>query len=137
MAHARFWYPSRAKGSHCPPGAARDRARRQVSGYQTRLPFHVASEGERVTGVFTGTTQLEVEANTPSSRILNEFTLVPWRSIMDERLGRQISGIVLGSAGISWDFEAKTHARSPSEMRARNVRRTDDKWDKVLIASFG
>lgn len=25
---------------------------------QTRLPFHVASEGERITGVFTGTTQL-------------------------------------------------------------------------------
>ena len=72
---------------------------------QTRLPFHVASEGERVTGVFTGTTQL----NSGKYALIenaHEFTLVPWRSIMDERLGRQISGIVRNS-GISWDFERK------------------------------
>jgi len=72
---------------------------------QTRLPFHVASEGERVTGVFTGTTQL----NSGKYALIenaHEFTLVPWRSIMDERLGRQISGIVRDS-GISWDFERK------------------------------
>ncbi|WP_348273221.1 relaxase/mobilization nuclease and DUF3363 domain-containing protein [Methylocapsa sp. D3K7] len=72
---------------------------------QTRLPFHVASEGERVTGVFTGTTQL----NSGKYALIenaHEFTLVPWRPIMDERLGRQISGIVRES-GISWDFERK------------------------------
>jgi type IV secretory pathway VirD2 relaxase len=72
---------------------------------QTRLPFHVASEGERVTGVFTGTTQL----NSGKYALIenaHEFTLVPWRSIMDERRGRQISGIVRES-GISWDFERK------------------------------
>jgi Protein of unknown function (DUF3363) len=69
------------------------------------LPFHVASEGERVTGVFTGTTQL----NSGKYALIenaHEFTLVPWRSIMDERLGRQISGIVRDT-GISWDFERK------------------------------
>jgi hypothetical protein len=32
-----------------------------------------------------------------------EFALVPWRPVMDERLGRQISGVVRDS-GISWDF---------------------------------
>jgi hypothetical protein len=72
---------------------------------QTRLPFHVASEGERVTGVFTGTTEL----NSGKYALIenaHEFTLVPWRPIMDERLGRQISGIVRDS-GISWDFERK------------------------------
>jgi type IV secretory pathway VirD2 relaxase len=72
---------------------------------QTRLPFHVASEGERVTGVFTGTTQL----NSGKYALIenaHEFTLVPWRPIMDERLGRQIIGIVRDS-GISWDFERK------------------------------
>ena len=72
---------------------------------QTRLPFHVASEGERVTGVFMGTTQL----NSGKYALIenaHEFTLVPWRPIMDERLGRQISGIVRES-GISWDFERK------------------------------
>jgi len=72
---------------------------------QTRLPFRAASEGERVSGVFTGTTQL----NSGKYALIenaHEFTLVPWRSIMDERLGRQISGIVRES-GISWDFERK------------------------------
>jgi type IV secretory pathway VirD2 relaxase len=72
---------------------------------KTRLPFHVASEGERVTGVFTGTTQL----NSGKYALIenaHEFTLVPWRPIMDERLGRQISGIVR-ELGISWDFERK------------------------------
>jgi hypothetical protein len=72
---------------------------------QTRLPFHVASEGERVTGVFTGTTQL----NSGKYALIenaHEFTLVPWPSIMDERLGRQISGIVWETR-ISWDFERK------------------------------
>ena len=72
---------------------------------QTRLPFHVASEGVRVTGVFTGTIQL----NSGKYALIenaHEFTLVPWRSIMDERLGRQISGIVRES-GISWDFERR------------------------------
>jgi hypothetical protein len=36
----------------------------------------------------------------------HEFTLIPWRPVMDERLGRKISGIVWES-GISWDFERK------------------------------
>ncbi|HEY8005870.1 MAG TPA: DUF3363 domain-containing protein [Methylocella sp.] len=72
---------------------------------QTRLPIHVASEGERVTCVFTGTTQLN-SGKYAFIENAHEFTLVPWRSIMDERLGRQISGIVRES-GISWDFERK------------------------------
>jgi len=72
---------------------------------RTRLPFHVASDGERVTGVFTGTTELNSRKYALIENA-HEFTLVPWRSIMDERLGRQISGIVRES-GISWDFERK------------------------------
>jgi Protein of unknown function (DUF3363) len=72
---------------------------------QTRLPFRVANEGERITGVFTGTTQL---ASGKYALVENtrEFTLVPWRPIMDERLGRQISGVVRAS-GVSWDFDRK------------------------------
>ena len=84
---------------------------------QTRLPFHVASEGERVTGLFTRTTQL----NSGKYALIenaHEFTLVLWRSIMDERLGRQISGIVRDSK-ISWDFER--NARSESGCK-RNLR---------------
>jgi Protein of unknown function (DUF3363) len=80
------------------------RAGKSMEG-RTRLPFRAASEGERVTGIFTSTTQL----NSGKYALIenaHEFTLVPWRSIMDERLGRQITGIVRES-GISWDFERK------------------------------
>jgi type IV secretory pathway VirD2 relaxase len=72
---------------------------------QTRLPFRVANEGERIKGIFTGTTQL-VSGKYALIENTHEFTLVPWRPVMDERLGRQISGIVRDS-GISWDFERK------------------------------
>jgi len=33
-----------------------------------------------------------------------EFTLVPWRPILERQLGREISGIVRSSGSISWTF---------------------------------
>lgn len=65
-------------------------------------PFKMKAEGERVSGVFTGTTNL-VSGKYAVIENAYEFTLVPWRPVMDERLGRQISGVVRDS-GISWDF---------------------------------
>ena len=65
-------------------------------------PFKMKAEGERVSGVFTGTTNL-VSGKYAIIENAYEFTLVPWRPVMDERLGRQISGVVRDS-GISWDF---------------------------------
>jgi type IV secretory pathway VirD2 relaxase len=65
-------------------------------------PFRMKNEGERVSGVFTGTTNL-VSGKYAVIENAYEFTLVPWRPVMDDRLGRQISGVVRDS-GISWDF---------------------------------
>ena len=65
-------------------------------------PFRLKNEGERVSGVFTGTTNL-VSGKYAVIENAYEFTLVPWRPVMDDRLGRQISGVVRDS-GISWDF---------------------------------
>jgi type IV secretory pathway VirD2 relaxase len=65
-------------------------------------PFKMKAEGERVSGVFSGTTNL-VSGKYAVIENAYEFTLVPWRPVMDERLGRQISGVVRDS-GISWDF---------------------------------
>jgi hypothetical protein len=79
-----------------------ERAGKSLEG-QTRLPFRLAKEGERVRGVFTGTTQL-VSGKYALIENAHEFTLVPWRPVMEDRLGRQISGAVR-EAGISWDFE--------------------------------
>jgi type IV secretory pathway VirD2 relaxase len=67
-----------------------------------RAPFRVKNEGERVSGVFTGTTNL-VSGKYAVIENGYEFTLVPWRPVMNDRLGRQISGVVRDS-GISWDF---------------------------------
>ena len=69
------------------------------------LPFRMATEGERITGVFTRTTHL-VSGKYAVIENSYEFTLVPWRPVMDERLGRQISGVVRDS-GVSWDFGRK------------------------------
>jgi len=69
---------------------------------EKHAPFKMKAEGERVSGVFTGTTNL-VSGKYAVIENAYEFTLVPWRPVMDDRLGRQISGIVR-DAGISWDF---------------------------------
>lgn len=66
------------------------------------LPFRAAADGENVTGTFTGTVQLSggkfaiVEKS-------HEFTLVPWRPVIDRQLGREVSGIVQGGS-VSWQF---------------------------------
>jgi type IV secretory pathway VirD2 relaxase len=67
-----------------------------------RMPFRLKGDGERVSGIFTGTTNL-VSGKYAIVENAYEFTLVPWRPVMDDRLGRQISGVVR-DAGISWDF---------------------------------
>jgi hypothetical protein len=58
-----------------------------------QTPFKMKAEGERVSGVFTGTTSL-VSGKYAIIENAYEFTLIPWRPVMDERLGRQISGVV-------------------------------------------
>jgi hypothetical protein len=65
-------------------------------------PFKMKTDGERVSGVFTGTTNL-ISGKYAIIENAYEFTLVPWRPVMDDRVGRQISGVVRDS-GISWDF---------------------------------
>ena len=67
--------------------------------------FRMKGEGDRVSGVYTGATNL-VSGKYAVVESAYEFTLVPWRPVMDERLGRQISG-VMRDAGVSWDFGRK------------------------------
>jgi type IV secretory pathway VirD2 relaxase len=65
------------------------------------LPFHMAEAGEQVRGKFTGTLQL---ASGKFAMIENafEFQLVPWRPVIDEHLGREITGVILDDGGIEW-----------------------------------
>ncbi|HVI53201.1 MAG TPA: DUF3363 domain-containing protein [Candidatus Sulfotelmatobacter sp.] len=64
------------------------------------MRVRVAAEGETVT--FTGTVQLSggkfaiVEKS-------HEFTLVPWRPVIDRQLGKEVSGIIQGGS-VSWQL---------------------------------
>jgi len=72
---------------------------------EKHAPFKMKGEGDRVSGVFTGSTNL-ISGKYAVIENAYEFTLVPWRPVMEERLGRQISG-VMRDAGVSWDFGRK------------------------------
>lgn len=66
------------------------------------LPFRAAADGETVSGKFTGTAQLS-SGKFAIVEKSHEFTLVPWRPVIDRRLGREVSGIVQGGS-VSWQL---------------------------------
>ena len=66
------------------------------------LPFRAATDGETVTGRFTGTVQLS-SGKFALVEQSHEFTLVPWRPIIERQLGREVSGIVQGGS-VSWQL---------------------------------
>ncbi len=64
------------------------------------LPFRAATDGETVSGKFTGTVQLS-SGKFAVIEQSHEFTLVPWRPVIDRKLGREVTGIVQGGS-VSW-----------------------------------
>ena len=66
------------------------------------LPFRAAADGETVSGKFTGTVQLS-SGKFAMVEQSHEFTLVPWRPVIDRQLGREVSGIVQGGS-VSWQL---------------------------------
>ena len=66
------------------------------------LPFRAAPDGESVSGKFTGTVQLS-SGKFAIVEKSHEFTLVPWRPVIDRQLGREVSGIVQGGS-VSWQL---------------------------------
>jgi hypothetical protein len=66
------------------------------------LPFRAASDGETVSGKFTGTVQLS-SGKFAIVEQSHEFTLVPWRPVIDRQLGKEVSGIVQGGS-VSWQL---------------------------------
>jgi hypothetical protein len=65
------------------------------------VAFHMGEAGEQVQGKFTGTLQL---ASGKFAMVENafEFQLVPWRPVIDEHLGREITGVIRDGGGIEW-----------------------------------
>lgn len=66
------------------------------------LPFHVAADGETVSGKFTGTVQL-ASGKFAIVEKAHDFTLVPWRPVIDRQLGREVVGTVQGGS-VSWQL---------------------------------
>jgi hypothetical protein len=68
-------------------------------------PFRPAKDGERIYGTFKETVQL-VSGKYALIENSQEFTLVPWRPVIDRQLGREVAGLVRGN-DISWEFGRK------------------------------
>ncbi|HJO66939.1 MAG TPA: DUF3363 domain-containing protein [Sphingomonas sanguinis] len=66
------------------------------------LSFRAVGDGEMVSGKFTGTVQLS-SGKFAVVEQSHEFTLVPWRPVIDRQFGKEVSGIVRG-ASVSWQF---------------------------------
>ncbi len=66
------------------------------------MPFRAATDGETISGKFTGTVQLSSGKFAVVEKSY-EFTLVPWRPVIDRQLGREVAGIVQGGS-VSWQL---------------------------------
>lgn len=66
------------------------------------LPFRAATVGGNVSGKFTGTVQLSSGKFAVVEKS-HEFTLVPWRPVLDRQLGREVMGLVQGGS-VSWQL---------------------------------
>lgn len=83
----------------------RDREVARVGAEMTEskaLPFRAATDGETVSGKFTGTVQLSSGKFAVVEKA-HEFTLVPWRPVIDRQLGREVVGVVQ-SGSVSWQL---------------------------------
>ncbi|WP_411194513.1 MULTISPECIES: DUF3363 domain-containing protein [Rhodopseudomonas] len=69
------------------------------------LPFRAAADGETVQGVFKQTVQLS-SGKFALVENAHEFTLVPWRPVIDNQLGREVMGVVQGGS-VSWQLGRK------------------------------
>jgi type IV secretory pathway VirD2 relaxase len=69
---------------------------------QRQLQFRTIQDGERVRGIFKETVQL---ASGKYALVQNEreFSLVPWRPVIDKDVGEEISGVMRGNS-VSWNF---------------------------------
>ncbi|HIP77604.1 MAG TPA: DUF3363 domain-containing protein, partial [Kiloniellaceae bacterium] len=72
---------------------------------QHGLHFRMAESGERISGTYRQSVQL-VSGKYALVERSREFTLVPWRPVIEKTLGRQVTGIIQGS-GISWELARK------------------------------
>jgi len=78
-----------------------DAAAREVAG-EVGLPYRAAKDGERVSGVYRRSLTLVSGRFAVVADGLG-FTLVPWKPMLEQRLGRQVAATVRGQS-VNWEF---------------------------------
>jgi type IV secretory pathway VirD2 relaxase len=70
------------------------------------MTFHHTKAGEYVSGTLAGSTDL---ASGRYAMIEDGpgFSLVPWQPVLDQRIGRHITGVMRGNGGIEWNLGRK------------------------------
>jgi hypothetical protein len=81
----------------------------QLSG-QLGLRYFAQEPGRRIDGIYRRRLDLASGRYALIERS-QEFTLVPWRPVLDRNLGQHVAGIAKGDGGISWTLGRK---RGPS-----------------------
>lgn len=76
--------------------------RQMAKGRTDLLPFRQMEDGDTVRGTYKGAVTL-VSGKFALVENSLEFTLVPWRPVIEKRLGKEVTGLVRG-AGVSWEF---------------------------------
>ena len=67
---------------------------------QTGLSYRPVQDGQQASGIYRRSVQL----NSGRFAMLDDgrgFSLVPWRPVIEQRLGQQVSGVVRGSL-VTW-----------------------------------
>ena len=67
------------------------------------LTFTPAEAGNYVSGTLVGATNLRSGKFAMIDDGLG-FSLVPWQPVLEQRLGRQVTGIAMPGGGIDWTF---------------------------------
>ena len=89
-------------------GALEELARRELREAGTRLsdqigkPFEPPRNGERIEGIIARRIDLESGPHALIERS-RDFTLVPWRDVLERNIGKSASGIMRAD-GINWQF---------------------------------
>ena len=69
---------------------------------EVNLPFREAAEGARIEGVYRRSVDL-VSGRFAVIERTRDFTLVPWRPVLERQVGKAVSGLMRGD-GISWSI---------------------------------
>ena len=95
--------PSRAQGPICRGRAAGSRPVGPEMAKARGLTFKPAEVGNYVSGRLVGAANLASGKFAMIDDGLG-FSLVPWQPVLEQRLGRQITGVAMPGGGIDWTF---------------------------------